>query len=75
MAAVVLPPPPLPLTIGEEDDGEEEEVEEVDEKEGKDDAGGRRCTRLWMLHDAAISAGSSAPATRLWLDRAPPANV
>lgn len=50
----------LPLLRGEEEEGEED----VDEKEGKDEDGGTRCTRFWMLRAAAISAGSSAPAAR-----------
>lgn len=62
MTSLLLLLPLLPLLSGEEDEGEEEEV---DEKEGKDEDGGRRCTRFWMLRAAAISAGSSAPATRL----------
>lgn len=61
----------LPLLTGEEDEGEEDE----EEKEGKVEDEGRRCTRLGRFRAAAISAGSSAPATRLGLDRAPAANV
>ena len=45
----------LPLLWGEDEDGEED----VDEKEGKNEDGGRRWTRFWMFRAAASSAGSS----------------